>query len=36
MNFHKSIKFEWTKGHSDNPYNIRCDKLAVKASQINI
>ena len=36
MNFHKSVKFEWVKGHSDNPYNIRCDKLAVKATQINI
>ena len=36
MNFHKSVTFKWTKGHSDNSYNIRCDKLAVKASQINI
>ena len=36
VNFHKSVTFKWTKGHSDNSYNIRCDKLAVKASQINI
>ena len=31
--FHKSIKFEWQKGHADNEYNNRCDKLAVAASQ---
>ena len=36
ISFHKSVKFEWVKGHSNNPYNIRCDKLAVKATQINI
>ncbi|MCX8081355.1 MAG: ribonuclease HI [Bacteroidia bacterium] len=24
--------FEWVKGHADNPYNNRCDELAVKAS----
>ena len=36
VNFHKSVTFKWTKGHSDDPYNNRCDKLAVKASQINI
>ena len=36
VNFHKSVKLEWVKGHSNNPYNIRCDKLAVKATQINI
>lgn len=31
--FHKSIKFEWQKGHADSDYNNRCDKLAVSASQ---
>ena len=36
ISFHKSVKFEWVKGHSDDPYNIRCDKLAVKASQIEL
>lgn len=36
MNFHKSVTFKWTKGHSDNSYNIRCDKLAVKATQIKL
>ncbi|MGM9531067.1 ribonuclease H family protein [Intestinibacter sp.] len=36
MGFHKSVKFEWVKGHSNNPYNIRCDKLAVVASQIKL
>jgi len=25
------IKFIWVKGHNDNPYNEKCDKLAVKA-----
>ena len=23
------IKYEWTKGHTDNIYNNKCDKLAV-------
>ena len=32
-NFHKSISFQWTKGHADNEYNNKCDKLAVTASQ---
>ena len=36
INFHKSVTFKWTKGHSDDPYNNRCDKLAVKASQIEL
>ena len=31
--FHKSIHFNWQKGHSDHEYNNRCDKLAVTASQ---
>lgn len=31
--FHKSIKFNWQKGHADHEYNNRCDKLAVTASQ---
>lgn len=35
MKFHKSISFKWTKGHSDDELNDRCDKLAVKASQLN-
>lgn len=30
---HKSVKFEWTKGHADNRINNRCDQLAVEASQ---
>jgi len=25
------VKWVWVKGHSDNPYNNRCDKLAVDA-----
>jgi len=24
------VTFEWVKGHSDNEYNNRCDKLAVE------
>ena len=31
MNFH-SVKFVKVKGHSDNEYNNRCDKLAVEES----
>lgn len=31
--FHKSINFNWQKGHADHKYNNRCDKLAVAASQ---
>ena len=26
------VKFIWVKGHADNPYNQRCDELAVAAS----
>ena len=36
MNFHKEVTFTWTKGHADDKYNIRCDKLAVEASQKEI
>ena len=25
------VKIHWVKGHADNPYNDRCDKLAVAA-----
>lgn len=27
-----SIRFRWVKGHADNPYNNRCDKLATSAA----
>ncbi|MQL51032.1 ribonuclease HI [Desulfofundulus thermobenzoicus] len=27
------ITWVWVKGHADNPYNNRCDQLAVQASQ---
>ncbi|HPG29907.1 MAG TPA: ribonuclease HI [bacterium] len=27
------VKFFWVKGHSDNPFNNECDKMAVAASQ---
>lgn len=27
-----NVIFIWVKGHNDNPYNERCDKLAVAAS----
>ena len=23
------MRYHWVKGHADNPYNIRCDALAV-------
>jgi len=26
-----TISFNWVKGHADNPYNNRCDELAVDA-----
>ena len=32
MNIHE-VKFVKVKGHSDNEYNNRCDKLAVKARE---
>jgi len=27
-----NIKFVWVKGHANNPYNNRCDKLATSAA----
>ena len=27
------VNLHWVKGHADNPYNNRCDKLAVAESQ---
>ena len=27
------IQFHWVKGHASNPYNNRCDELAVAASK---
>ena len=26
------IRFSWVRGHSDNPYNSRCDELATAAA----
>ena len=26
------VSFHWVKGHADNPYNNRCDKLATTAA----
>lgn len=31
LNIHK-VKFNWVKGHNENPMNEKCDKLAVKWS----
>ena len=28
-----AVQFHWVKGHADNPYNNRCDELAVAAYQ---
>lgn len=28
-----AVTFHWVKGHADNPYNNRCDELAVAAYQ---
>ena len=30
------IKFSWVRGHADNPYNNRCDKLATTAADGNV
>ena len=30
---HKSVKFNWVKGHADNEFNQLCDSLAYNASQ---
>jgi ribonuclease HI len=27
------VRFQWVKGHADNPLNNRCDELAVQASK---
>ena len=27
------VEFHWVKGHAENPYNNRCDELAVAESQ---
>ena len=27
------LSYHWVKGHADNPYNYRCDQLAVTESQ---
>jgi ribonuclease HI len=27
-----NIRFQWVRGHADNPYNNRCDLLATKAA----
>lgn len=35
MRFHHMVTFTWVKGHKDDKYNNRCDKLAVTASQKN-
>ena len=29
-----TLQIHWVKGHADNPYNNRCDELAVEQSQI--
>ncbi len=28
------LSYHWVKGHADNPYNNRCDQLAVAASKL--
>ena len=32
---HHHITFSWVRGHADNPYNNRCDKLATTAADGN-
>lgn len=31
MDFHE-VEFHWVKGHAENPYNNRCDEMAVAAA----
>ena len=34
--YHKHrVKFQWVKGHAENPFNERCDELAVEAAMGN-
>ena len=28
-----TVRLRWVKGHADNPYNNRCDELAVAESR---
>jgi ribonuclease HI len=30
-----NVQFEWVKGHSEHPENVRCDEIAVAARQLN-
>jgi ribonuclease HI len=30
------VNFVWVKGHANNPYNERCDQLAVEASKSHV
>lgn len=32
LNQRHEIRFQWVKGHADNPYNNRCDQLATAAA----
>lgn len=32
LNQKHEIRFQWVKGHADNPYNNRCDQLATAAA----
>ena len=29
----QQVAFHWVKGHADNPWNERCDELAVEAAE---
>ena len=30
---HHGVRYHWIKGHADNPYNNRCDQIAVSEWQ---
>lgn len=34
IDFHTKVEFEWTKGHADDPYNKKCDRLAQEAKDM--
>ena len=35
LGFFTEVKWTWVKGHADNPYNQKCDKLAVDAHKLH-
>lgn len=34
LSYQRKMSYKWVRGHSGNPYNERCDQLAVKAIEL--